>query len=56
VSKRPWWLDERRWAVAGVIALVAAGVSALGGQWVEAVLFLAAALALGVVSFRTVRR
>jgi hypothetical protein len=56
VSERRWWLDDRRWAVAGVIALVAAGVSALGGQWAEAALFLAAALALGVVSFRTARR
>ena len=56
MSERRWWLDDRRWAVAGVIALVAAGVSALGGQWAEAALFLATALALGVVSFRTARR
>ena len=56
MSERPWWLDDRRWAVAGVIALVAAGVSALGGQWAEAVLFLGAGLVLGVVSFRMVRR
>jgi len=56
VSERRWWLDDRRWAVAGAIALVAAGVSAFGGKWAEALLFLAAALALGIVSFRTVRR
>jgi hypothetical protein len=56
VSDRPWWLDDRRWTVAGVIALIAAAVSAAGGQWPEAALFLAAALALGLVSLRTARR
>ena len=56
MSERRWWLDDRRWAVAGVIALVAAAVSAVDGQWLEAALFLAAALALGVISLRTARR
>jgi hypothetical protein len=56
VTERPWWLDDRRWAVAGVIALIASGVSAVGGRWAEAALFLVAALALAAASFRTMRR
>jgi len=51
-----WWLGDRRWPVAGVIALVAAGVSALGRQWVEAGLFLVAAAVLGIVTLRNARR
>jgi hypothetical protein len=54
--ERGWWLGDGRWPVAGAIALVAAGISAVGGRWLEAVLFFAAALALAVVTLRTARR
>jgi hypothetical protein len=54
--ERAWWLGDSRWPVAGVIALVAAGVSVLDGLWVEAALFFGAALALAVVTLRTARR
>jgi hypothetical protein len=54
--ERAWWLGDRRWPVAATIALVGAGISAVGGAWVEAALFFAAALALAVVTLRTVRR
>jgi hypothetical protein len=52
---RAWWLGDSRWPVAGVIALIGAAVSAVGGAWVEAALFFAAALALAVVTLRTAR-
>jgi hypothetical protein len=54
--ERAWWLGDSRWPVAGVIALVAAGVSVLDGLWIEAALFFGAALALAVVTLRTARR
>jgi hypothetical protein len=55
-QRRPWWLGNTRWPVAGGIALVAGVIAALEGKWPEAALFLAAALALAVVTLRTVRR
>ena len=54
--ERAWWLGDSRWAVAAAIALIGAAISAIGAAWVEAVLFFAAALALAVVTLRTVRR
>jgi hypothetical protein len=54
--QQPWWLGDSRWPVAGVIAVIAAAVSAFDGLWIEAALFFAAALALAVVTFRTARR
>ena len=51
-----WWLTSDRWAVAGVIALIAAAVAAVGGAWPDAALFLVAALALAIVTARTRRR
>jgi hypothetical protein len=54
--ERAWWLGDSRWPVAAAIALIGAAISAIGGAWVEAVLFFAAALALAVVTLRTVRR
>ncbi len=51
-----WWLGDSRWPVAGVIALVGAGISAIAGVWLEAALFFGAALALAVVTLRTTRR
>jgi hypothetical protein len=56
LAQRPWWLGNSRWPVAGVIALIAAVVSALGGKWLEAALLFGAALALAVVTLRTMRR
>ena len=55
-ADQPWWLGDSRWPVAAVIAVIAAVVSALDGLWLEAALFIAAALALGVVAFMTARR
>jgi hypothetical protein len=54
--ERGWWLGDSRWPVAGVIALIGAAVSAIGGAWVEAAIFSAAALALAIVTLRTARR
>jgi hypothetical protein len=54
--ERAWWLGGSRWPVAGVIALIGAAVSAVGGAWLEAGLFFAAALALAIVTLRTVSR
>jgi hypothetical protein len=56
VNERRWWLDDRRWPVAGVIALVASAIAAVGGQWPEAAFFFAAAVALAVVTLKTARR
>jgi hypothetical protein len=56
VNEGRWWLDDRRWPVAGVIALVGSAVAAVGGHWLEAGLFLAAAIGLAVVTLRTARR
>jgi hypothetical protein len=54
--KRAWWLGDSRWPVAGVIALIGTAISAIGGAWVEAALFFAAALALAIVTLRRVAR
>jgi hypothetical protein len=54
--ERAWWLGDRRWPVAGTIALVGAAISAVGGAWLEAALFFAAALVLAIVTLRTARR
>ena len=52
----PWWLGDSRWAVAAVIAVIAAVVSALDTRWIEAALFFAAALVLAIVMLRATRR
>jgi membrane protein implicated in regulation of membrane protease activity len=41
-----WWLTSDRWFVAGVIALVAAGIAMVGQAWPEAALFFAATIIL----------
>jgi membrane protein implicated in regulation of membrane protease activity len=46
-------LGSSRWPIAGVIAMIAAAVSAWGGMWLEAALFLAAAIVLALVTVRT---
>jgi hypothetical protein len=55
-AERAWWLGDSRWPVAGAIALIGAAISAIGGAWVEAAVFFAAALALAIVTLLTVRR
>jgi hypothetical protein len=54
--ERAWWLGDSRWPVAGAIALVGAAISAIGGMWLEAAVFFAAAVALAVLTLRTARR
>jgi hypothetical protein len=53
LGPRGRWLGKDRWPVAGVIAMIAAAVSAWGGMWLEALLFFAAAAVLAVVTVRT---
>ena len=55
-ADRAWWLGDSRWPVACAIALIGAAISAIGGAWVEAAVFFAAALALAIVTLLTVRR
>jgi membrane protein implicated in regulation of membrane protease activity len=45
-----------RWSVLAVLALAGVLVSAIGGMWLEAALFLAAAVVLAVVAQRAARR
>jgi hypothetical protein len=52
---QPWWLGDSRWPVAAVIAVIAAAVSALDRLWIEAAVFLAAALVLAIVTLRARR-
>jgi hypothetical protein len=54
--ERAWWLGDSRWPVAGVIALVGAAISAVGGMWLEAAIFFGAAVALAFVTLRAARR
>jgi apolipoprotein N-acyltransferase len=53
---RAWTFDGSRWSVLAVLALVGAVVSGIGGTWLEAALFVAAAVVLAVVALRTGRR
>ena len=55
-SERAWTLGGSRWSVLGVLALIGAAVSVIGGMWLEAALFFAAAAGLAVVARRTARR
>jgi len=55
-TERAWSLGGSRWSVLSVLALVGAAVSVIGGMWLEAALFFAAAVALAVVALRTARR
>jgi hypothetical protein len=52
---QPWWLGDSRWPVAAVIAVIATAVSALDRLWIEAAVFLAAALVLAIVTLRARR-
>ena len=55
-SERAWTLGGSRWSVLTVPALVGTAVSVIGGMWLEAALFLAAAVVLAVVALRAGRR
>ena len=55
-SERAWTLGGSRWSVLTVLALVGTAVSVIGGMWLEAALFLAAAVVLAVVALRAGRR
>ena len=54
-TDRAWSLGGS-WSVLGVLALIGAAVSVIGGMWLEAALFFAAAAGLAVVARRTARR
>jgi hypothetical protein len=45
-------LGNSRWLVAGVLAMTGAVVSALGGLWLQALLFFGAAVAIAVLTVR----
>jgi hypothetical protein len=55
-SERTWAFGGSRWSVLTVLALAGALVSAIGRNWVEAALFLAAAVVLAAVALRAGRR
>ena len=55
-SERPWTLGGSRWSVLTVLALLGVAVSLIGRMWLEAAVFLAAAVVLAVVASRAGRR
>lgn len=55
-TQRAWSLGGSRWSVLFVIALVGAGVSIIGGMWIQAALFFSAAVVLAAVALRVARR
>ena len=55
-SERAWTLGGSRWSVLTVLAVVGVAVSLIGGMWLEAAVFLAAAVVLAVVALRAARR
>jgi hypothetical protein len=55
-GSEPAWTLGSRWSVLSVLAVAGAAVSALGAMWLEAALFVAAAVVLAVVALRTARR
>ena len=55
-SERPWTLGGSRWSVLTVLALLGVAVSQIGRMWLEAAVFLAAAVVLAVVASRAGRR
>lgn len=44
-----------RWPITTVMAIVAAGLFAMAGDWLWAVVLLIAALVLGTLTFRSMR-
>jgi len=55
-SDRTWSLSGSRWSVLTVLALLGVAVSLIGRMWLEAAVFLAAAVVLAVVAVRAGRR
>jgi len=55
-SERAWTLGGSRWSVLTALAVVGVAVSLIGGMWLEAAVFLAAAVVLAVVALRAARR
>jgi len=55
-SDRTWTLSGSRWSVLTVLALLGVAVSLIGRMWLEAAVFLAAAVVLAVVAVRAGRR
>ena len=55
-SDRTWTLVGSRWSVLTVLALLGVAVSLMGRMWLEAAVFLAAAVVLAVVAVRAGRR
>jgi len=55
-TERVWSFGGSRWSVLAVLALAGVLVSAIGGMWLEAALFLVAAVVLAAVALRTARR
>jgi hypothetical protein len=55
-SDRSWTLGGSRWSVLTVLALLGVAVSLIGRMWLEAAVFLAAAVVLAVVALRAGRR
>ena len=55
-SDRTWSLSGSRWSVLTVLALLGVAVSLMGRMWLEAAVFLAAAVVLAVVALRAGRR
>ena len=55
-TERAWSFGGSRWSVLAVLALAGVLVSAIGGMWLEAALFLVAAVVLAAVALRTARR
>jgi hypothetical protein len=55
-SDRPVTLGGSRWSVLTVLALLGTAVSLIGRMWLEAAVFLAAAVVLAVVASRAGRR
>jgi hypothetical protein len=55
-TERAWSLGGSRWSVLFVVALIGAGISLIGGMWIQALLFFAAAVVLAAVALRVAMR
>ncbi len=50
LGSRPGWLRSERWAYGSVIGIVGGIVSIWGSMWIEAAIFFAVAIVLGLVA------
>jgi hypothetical protein len=55
-SEPVWAFGGSRWSVLTVLAFAGAAVSVIGGMWLEAAVFFAAAVVLAAVALRAGRR